>query len=271
MNRSEPIPTNDLLKGIFFARNRANSGYSLRAFARDLKVSHTYLSLVFNGKKRVHPKRAAAFAEVLKLDPAATAALKTAAQETFMNDLSHGSASSTPRKRCDFFEMELDRFRLLADWYHVAILDLTLLSHFRSSFSWIAGQLKITPAQAKSAVKRLVRLGLLEKTAAGWVKSNALLAVPATASVEAIRRFHRQMIVKAAEALGDDGAGFETRHIVGTTMAIDSSRLPAAKRRIERFRRRLTQFLCEGQPDRLYQLNVQVFPLDAGEKSVGKI
>ncbi len=58
----------ELLKQIITLRHRRNPAYSLRAAARDLGVSHGYLSLILNGKKRLSFERAVQFAQFLRMD-----------------------------------------------------------------------------------------------------------------------------------------------------------------------------------------------------------
>jgi hypothetical protein len=46
------------------------------------------------------------------------------------------------------------------------------------------------------------------------------------------------------------------------TMAVDRSRIPAAKEKIKRFRRSLAKFLAEGESrDEILNLNIALFPL----------
>ena len=59
---------------------------------------------------------------------------------------------------------------------------------------------------------------------------------------------------------------YEARDISGAMFAVNSKRIPQAKKKIEKFRRQLLQFLSRGECDELYQLNVQLFSLTRGKK-----
>jgi uncharacterized protein (TIGR02147 family) len=253
-------PPEHILKEIYFQKSQRNRSYSLRAFARDLGVSHGYVSLILNDKRRVHPRLAADFASKLKLSQPDTDRLVESAKSGFWK--AKGSTPSSPKRGADFFALELDRFKVLSEWYHLALLDLTMVPDFKPSYGWVARSLGIKPSQAKAAVGRLARLGLLEVSSDGWKKTHAMLTIPASVPSSAIRKFHQQMIGKALQEL-DSGEpeDFENRFIVGTTMAIDKSRLPEAKRRVAKFRRSLLKFLCDGTATDLYQMNLQLFPL----------
>ena len=256
----------DILRHVLIERIHRNPSYSLRALGRDLKVSHTYLSLILNGKKSLPPRRAFQFAQALELNPAL---IQSLVNMTVRQD---GAIS---KRRCSTgikkaVLLETDRFHSISDWYHVAILELTLVKGFRSSSPWIAGKLGISVATVNEALKRLHRLGLIEKENGKWRKCQVQLAVPTYYSTSAIRQFHEQMIGKALKALSSPRKeDYEARDITGTTMPINPARLAEAKGRIKRFRKDLMRFLSEGECTELYQLNVQLFSLTRPDPSSG--
>jgi uncharacterized protein (TIGR02147 family) len=53
----------------FEKRNKKNSKYSLRSFARDLQLSVSYLSRVFNGKTNISENKVQELCEVLNINP----------------------------------------------------------------------------------------------------------------------------------------------------------------------------------------------------------
>ena len=56
------------IKDLLSERAEKNSGYSLRALARDVGIDASYLSQVLQNKKRITPKAAFKFANHLKLE-----------------------------------------------------------------------------------------------------------------------------------------------------------------------------------------------------------
>ncbi len=236
-------------------RSTRNPCYSLRAFARDVGLSHTYLSLVLHGKRQLSLNQGYRLAGLLNLTDLDT--------EAFV--LESKQALERRTKQMGVRKAELlqnDKFQYVSHWYHIAILDLTLVEGFQSNIEWIAEKLKITPSQAGRAVARLERLGLLKNENGQWKKSAEDLVVPGTESSRAIRRFHTQMIRRGLSLLDNGGKEpLEKRDITGTTMAIDPTLLPEAKKRIQRFRRDLMRLLSTGERTSLYQLNVQLFSL----------
>lgn len=274
---SQSSQSGDILKQVIEEKCKKNPAYSLRAAARDLEVSHGYLSLITRGKKRLSFQRALQISQLLRMDEARSELfLRAAALESIKNQASrayieNSLISESSEKSHEYATLELDRFRILSEWYHIAILDLTHLKHFKADASWVATELGITVDQVKSAVARLERMGLLEITQGRWKKTTAKLFVPTTHSDRAIRLFHEQMIEKAQEALSSpDPADFHSREISGITFVADPSKMPEAKQLVEKFKRQMLSLMGSGESSSLYQMNVQVFQLNKTKSKTTK-
>ncbi len=262
----------EMLRRALVNRVSRNPSYSLRAFARDLGVSHAYLSMVLSGKRPVPVKRAFHFSQTVGLGQEETLAFLASCRKAHFDakpELAKPASPKEPRAVTgdEFFRVQLDQFKVLSEWYHLAILDLTLLDGFEPSERWVADRLGLTLEEVRGAVARLKRLGLLSITRGRWIKRHKTIAVPTAQSHQAVRRFHQQMIEKALEALSSGTQeDFERRDITGTTMAINPARLAEGKKRIQRFRRSLLKYLTRGECTELYQMNVQIFPLTKPSK-----
>ena len=225
--------------------------------ARDLGVSHTYLSLMLSGKRKFPPKRVLQISKQLGIEAKEVSGYMAAA----LNVPSHIPDKKTSPTQ-QYIRMELDRYRILSEWYHLPLLDLTLVKGFRSEPKWISRQLGIPVKKVEGAIRRLLRLGLLNKDSGRFKKTQVKIAFPTHSSLQAIRKFHREMILKGLDALQSPRqADFDSRDITGITMPVNSRRISEARKRIQKFRRQLYAFLSQGECDRLYQLNVQLFPL----------
>jgi len=262
------LRSGEILKGILQAKLKKNPSYSLRAAARDLGVSHGYLSLVLNGKKRLSFERALQVVQFLKTDEARSELLlRSVALESTKNPacrafLANSLSGEEDSHTGEFAILELDRFRILSEWYHIAILDLTLVKQFRPDAIWVAARLGIEADQVRIAVARLERLGLLKVTPTSWIKTTARLALPTNHSERAVREFHEQMIDKARETLQSPAAeDFSAREISAITFVVDPSKMAQAKKKIEKFKREMLAFMGDGECTELYQMNVQLFPL----------
>lgn len=245
---------------VWAERRSRRPKYSLRALARDLGVSHSLLSLIRRGHYRPSSRACAHLGKALGEETVwGKLLLKTAAE------WSPADTSLRPRRprAVEFRPLDLDRFRLLGEWHHLAILDLTALADFQSSPEWVAGKLGLTREQVEEAVERLRRLGLLKSTGGRWQKTHRKIVVATPAgSDHAMRAYHKALLQRALKELDyTDKASFDARDITGSLIPVDPTRLTEAKRRVRRFRKSLLEFLSSGDSRELYSLGVQLIPL----------
>lgn len=239
-----------------------NPSYSLRAFARALSMSHTVLSLVLSGKRPLSRKATPRVAALLDLTPDERIAF------VLHRDFQHGSnqerAAATERNSTPFYQISLDTFALLSDWYHYALLSLVDLADFKADSKWIAKRLGITALQAKLAFERLQRMALIAKSGRHWKQTTDSLKVDNAESTAATRKFHRQLLEKALYSLENDPA--PERNFTCVTFAMDPKLATYAKERMVAFQRELMREL-EGKasPKSVYTLTLQLFPLSRKE------
>ncbi|RZA08364.1 MAG: TIGR02147 family protein [Proteobacteria bacterium] len=257
----------------FRSRVRRNPGYSMRSFARDLNLPPSKLSEVLRGLKEFSPGRASQVAERLKLSEAETTlflALAGVHQKKSREARTQAEATLASLKaRSEFDEISLERFRILADWHHFAILELCETIGFESDPAWIAGRLGITTAVAKEAIGRLSDFGLLAKDGAGaYRQTQANLATPSGIPSREIREHHSQILMKADQSLHHHEVS--ERDFSATTLAFSSSQLEEVRTEIKAFRRRLGK-LIQDRPakDRVYCFATQFFPLDQTKNNEG--
>ena len=238
-------------------RIKANPRYSLRAFARTLETQSGFLSKILLGQRRVTPSTVHKFGMKLGLSPREL--------EKFEQLISDADAPSAVDLQ--FKQISYDRFQMISDWYHFPILELPGLPDFQGNSRWISKALGISVPEAQAAIERLQRLGYVEILSDNeWKISEGhttTLGTEATAS--ALRTLQKQILEKAIAAL--ESTSIDFRDQSGMTMAIDSRKLPEAKKKIMMFRRELCAFLESGsRKDMIYQLSVSLFPVTTSEK-----
>ncbi|MBI1859650.1 MAG: TIGR02147 family protein [Deltaproteobacteria bacterium] len=246
-----PQGAREILDGVLRRRVRKNPGYSLRSLARSLGVSHSLLSLVLAGKRPVSRKLARRLVSEMTLSPEEN--------RTILEDLHNGSARGqhTPSV---YRDLSLDQFSVVSEWYHFAILSLLELPGARFNPLWIARQLKITPDQARTAMRRLTRMGFVAKVNGQWRQCTPPLKLDNKISTLATRRYHRQILEKAITSLETDS--LEVRDVSGFVFAMNPEAIPYAVERIRQFRRDLGEELEKmGTATAVYHLAVQLFPL----------
>lgn len=257
-----------LSKEFEFRRSR-NPRYSLRAYSRDLKIAAPKLSQILKGKAGISPAKAQSLVKTLQLDPSEAKLFVTLVA-------ARHSRSETAKKQAqahlktilasaEYGALELETFKVISDWYHLAILELTEVRGFKSTLDFISKRLRITMEKAKEAVKRLEDLGLMKKQNSHWVQTHADMATPSGIPSQVIRDYHRQILTKAQEAL--ENVPIPERDFSAITMTIAESQVKEAQEEIKKFRRTLTQQLTSQKDpkERVYCLSVQFFPLDHKE------
>ena len=249
--KQEPV---DLLRQALIERTEKNPAFSMRAFARATGISHTVLSLVLSGKRGLSKKAAAKLSDYLELNP---------------EDRLRVMNTYSKEKPVEFSSLSLDAFRVIADWYHSAILSLLDLPKEQSvtklEARTISRRLGITVLEAKLAIERLQRLDLIYLDEGGrWSSKGRSLKVDNTISTPATRKFNKQLLEKASESIELDD--ISECAVSAGSLAIDAKHLDFAQERIRAFRRELMAELeSKGQPDSVYFLTIQFFPVTKTE------
>ena len=154
----------------------------------------------------------------------------------------------------------LDHFRVISDWYHHAILELTFAKSFKPDPRWIAGALGISPLEAKLAIERLLSLGFLEERDGNLIKTTLNLDTKdKSKSSIYLKRRQKQILEKSIHSLENDPIDFRNHSAV--TLCVAMNKIPEAKLRIQKFIWELCEFLENGEQERVYELCVNLFPL----------
>lgn len=237
----------------FTERCKKNSRYSLRAFAKFLSIDHSSLSQILSGKRPISKRSVKAICEKLVANP---------------RDLkAFGLIKKTQAVDADYMQMSLDTFAVISDWYHIAILELTFVKGFKTEPKWISKKLSITTEEAKSAVERLKRLGLLLEKNGSYIKSSKLLTNRSDVSTSAAHKeLQRQIIEKALLAVDECAA--EEKDITSMTMAIDVSNLDKARELTKKYRRDMCALLEDGEQTQVYNLGIQLYPISKKEETI---
>jgi uncharacterized protein (TIGR02147 family) len=157
--KSAAKTSSELLLEELSNRTRNNPRYSLRAFARLLEMSPGALSEILKGKRPLSVKLAHQMADRLGWSEAELSQLL----RLCVQEQSSRQGLTSPDSLTSYATRELseDVFRIIADWYCLAILSLAEIPEFRADARWIAKRLKISVHQSAEALTRLERVGLL--------------------------------------------------------------------------------------------------------------
>lgn len=262
------------LKAALAERTAQNSKYSLRALARDLSVSPAVLSQVMSSKRNFSAHMALQVAQALKMDSTESEyfcllaqyesekhpTLKSALHSRLEHmQLARKRRSNVPR------DLNVEIFKLISDWYHIPIIEMTELKRFKFNAANIAKRLGIARNEAEVAIERLERLQLIEKKQdGGYRKTNADYEFSAPMMDEALNKFHKQMVHKAGDAIEKQPRA--QRLIASNTFSIDPRLLPKAQVLMNKFRKELVDLFNTGDENtQTYHLGLQLFKLTDSE------
>jgi len=257
------------LKDEFERRKSRNSSYSLRAYARDLGLPSSKLSQYLTGDCGISGKKAAQIASKLRLSPVEIELFVCAAEaghsrDAFSREIAQAKLETLLSSV--FSQVNMEKFNLIRDWHHLAILELTELADFQSNLAWIAQALGISESEVQEAVQRLERLELLDSSKERWIQTQKDFETPPDTSSRAIREYHRQMMGVVETRF--ENVPLEKRELGSVVFAVDQELVPEFKQLIRRFQKEAAAIAERSQTkDSLYALNFQFMPIYDGVKS----
>nr|BDT27841.1 DUF4423 domain-containing protein [Bacteriovorax sp. HI3] len=240
-------------------RQLANSYYSLRAFARDLNIEASLLSKLIRRKVPLTLKMFERLAQTLGLD-----------ENTYQDFYEQIKGQSADQRLSDVPIKKLcnEEFKLIEEWYHFTIVELTSLADFQSDPKWIAKKLGITEDEAQKAIERLLAVELLTRTPKGQLISThycgsglkIISDEPETYRLLLQRRWE-QIVHKSLEAIEDLPSSKRVQR--NLSVAIDSSLVEEARERLRTFTRQLVDEMerKSKKKDHIYELAAVFFPL----------
>ncbi len=251
-----------VLNEAFMEAKMRNPAFSLRAFARRVQLPPSAVSEVLNGKRRVSRKVAQKVVVNLGLNPKESKAIL----DLFPEKSEKGVAAADAASSAEFLQLSMDHFRLIADWYHYAVLSLVETEDFQSDCAWISARLGVRLTDIEGAVERLIRLNLLRRLPSGKFRGTGH-PIHSTDEIvsTALRKHHAQNLELARLSLERDS--MEDRDFTSVTMAVDPRKLLEAKKMIRDFRDRLCAYLESGRKHEVYTLHFSLFPLTSIQRS----
>ncbi len=243
-------------------RQSTNSSYSLRAFARDLNIEPSLLSKILRKKVPITLKM---------LDRLAPSVGLVEPELISYREYVKSSDGIKHFESMQDVKVHHEEFKLIQNWYNITIVELTLLADFQPEAAWISTKLGISVDEAKLAVERLITLGFLNKTEGGQlVKSGngtpglRIVSDDHASYITALRQSITQFGAKAMQAMHD--IPNSQRANMTLTVAIDSTLVDEAKKKITQFTRTLADELEKKSQnkDHVYELMVSFFPLTKG-------
>lgn len=250
------------------ARKAADPGFTFRTLAGLLEIDPGQLTRILRGKSplpfRFVPavarhfemdRRASAyFEELLRLERARSADEKSRCQER-LAALRGVAVAPVDAARAAYY----------GQWHHSVIRALLGMGPFRDDFEALGRMCipPITAEQARQSVQILEDLGLVRRDEQRILRpSEPHLTTGEGVSPQVLRKFHDQAIELGRASL--ERIPSSERDISAITASLDANGLVLLREMARELRQRV-QTLAHGtrDPDRVFQLNIQMFPVGA--------
>lgn len=265
------------LRDYYAWAKRNKSGFSHRAFLAKAGMSGpTYLKRVMEGRHDLTRNSLPKFAKALELAPH---------EAQYFEALVGFNQATTPDGKDLHFKqlMELAPARSQAtldrgqyeyyhDWYNVAVRELLSIMPWRGNALEFSRQLTppVPPGKVKKAIELLQSLGLLTSVPGeGLRPAKALLKTDPNMESLLLPRFHLSMAKLGMEALNRFPR--HERYFSGTTVSVSRETYEILVEKIRAMRRELMDHVqADPAPERVYHLNMQLFPLSTGPRKRGR-
>lgn len=244
------------MKDVLSKKQRENSHYSLRAFARDMDIHPGTLAKVINGERSLPIKNAQGVMNKLKLTPTE--------RTLFMESLL--------RKKMNIDDIKIEpldtryivdesNYKVIAEWEHFIVTDLFDIPTFERTVEDIARRLNIPFNRAEVVVENLIISGLLKKDDEGkLVNVHGPIKTTEDIKSQALQESHKETLKMGLNKLEE--IEVELRDFSSMAQAIDLDQLLEAKTIIREFRQKMSALLRNGKnKTEIYQLAIQFYPV----------
>jgi uncharacterized protein (TIGR02147 family) len=255
------------LKAYYEHQKRKNPAFSYRYFALKAKVNSSgLLKNVIDGKRGLGRGLIVRCAEAMKL--------KKKESEYFECLVDFNEARTVEEKRIfferllalrkpDVHQVQASQFEFYSKWYYSAIRELIGIVPFRGDYAALARGLDpaIRPEQAEKAVRLLKELQLIVKDPQGrYRQAQPLITTGPEVESVSVAQYQIASMDLAKEAIDRHEAS--VRDMSTLTLSLSAEGFAVLKEEIVSFRKKLLALERNFEaPDRVYQLNMQFFPL----------
>jgi len=161
------------------------------------------------------------------------------------------------------YRLKADQYAFYEKWYTSAVRELICMHDFQDDFKTVASRItpSITTTQARSSVRLLLRLGMIEKLPDGAYRQTkaAIRTAPAVQSL-ALRQFYRQILDCAKDSI--DSYDKTQRYLSGMTVGVSQACYDIIVTEIEALKDRLATIVAKDKnSEQVYQISMNVFPL----------
>lgn len=260
-----PHAANEYLEQELDQRKMRSPSYSLRAFARDIGMSPSTLSELLNQKVGLSREKAVQIAKKIRLDEVHQLHFCDLIQSSHARkeaDRIEAKVRSKARIRSLQNQMSLDHFKIISDWYHLAILELIDMSPAYGKPEKLAKALGIALPVVKQALERLVRVEqvIFDEANSFYKAAASSTSIGESVPSDAIKHFHSDLMDRAKEALMT--LPMEQREFQAVIFSLRKEDESEFKKDLKKmFSGLMDKYYHKTNKDRLFALSSQMFPL----------
>ncbi len=256
----------EFLRDYYKDKKKESYFFSYRFIGSRVGMDSSYIIKVMQGTLHIAINKITKFIHLLELS-------ETEAE--YFEALVHFCRAKTERQRKVYFEklfsmstiksqqLEANKYEFFQKWYYSAVWSIINCKPFDGDFRKLAKRClpAITVWDAKRAVRLLKKLGLIIKNSDGlYHTTNLNLTTGTKWRSKAVEVYQREITTLATESI--DRCDKKERDLSTITLSVDLKAMPEIQEHIRQFRSSLIKLVNSyGGTDRVYQLNVQLFPL----------
>jgi uncharacterized protein (TIGR02147 family) len=257
------------MRDLYKERKAEDSHFSYRYIAQKAGFSSAgFFTKILQGTSNISPAFIFRFAEVFKLTKVQTDYFELLVlfnQATLNSEKRHYFEKIVAMRKSRVKTLDPVQFELFNKWYYVAIRELLDVHLFSDDYKELAKKVypPIKPSEAKEAIATLEKLGLIKRDPNGYFKRlDAIVSSGDEWESLVIQKYQSETMELAREALYS--VPKPQRDISTLTLSISEAGLSRMKEKIRECRRELLEIAkADESADRVYQLNLQLFPLSA--------
>jgi uncharacterized protein (TIGR02147 family) len=255
------------LRDFYREHKEKNPHFSHRYIAHKVGLKSTgHFAQIVQGKVNISTSLIPRFIDLLKLN--------RKEGDYFENLVLFGQARTHDEKR-RYYEkllshkgirprtLQPDQYAFYSRWYHTAVLEVIGLKPFRGDYRDLGRMVtpRISASEARESLELLKQLGLVRRHADGTCrKAEATISSGYDTRSVALNNFQIEMMLRAREAI--DRFPGEERSLSTVTVGVSAREYREIIEELRAFRRRVLD-IAKGADtaERIYQLNMQLFPL----------
>ncbi|MBD3317361.1 MAG: TIGR02147 family protein [Chitinivibrionales bacterium] len=256
------------LREAYEEKREKNKAFSHRAVSRKLGIrSSAGFSHLLRGIVKISDRHVPILADIFNLNPRETEYLGLLA--SFCQASTAGERKYSLERLTHFRNVHVDtvqphRYQFYMEWYYSAIRALMTIYKFRGDYGALGARLEpsVSAYEARCAVKVLHKLGFIERKRNGYwrVTERDITSGDDEAVKISVRRFNTAMIELGKQAI--ERFEFSKREVATLTLGISPTMAEDIRSEIRAFRRKAVAMVRqEGKADRVYQLNLQFYPV----------